>query len=60
MTVDYDEKVEISKLPPVKRYQGCALLQAAKDKKLKAALFFELGDSELVDRVMRVIKGERG
>jgi len=53
------EEIQVIRALP-KRYTGCPLLQAAKDKSLKAALFFELGDSELVDRVMRVIKGERG
>lgn len=59
MTLNYDEKVEISKLPPVKPYAGCALLQAAKDKKLRAKLLAEFNDADIADRAMRVIKGMR-
>lgn len=51
---------------PIKRYQGCPLLQATKDKKLREALVTELCDrddirapGDIANLVMRVIKGLR-
>ena len=57
MTVDHAERQFMRSLP--KPYAGCALLQAAKDKKLKAALLEEFNDNDLADRAMKVIKGQR-
>lgn len=57
MTVDHEEKEFIRKLP--KPYPGCPLLQAAKDRKLRAALLAEFNDADIADRAMRVIKGMR-
>lgn len=43
-----------------RRLPGCPLQIAAADKKLRAALLAEFNDTAIADRVMRVIKGERG
>lgn len=57
MTVNHEERQFMCGLP--KRRDMCPLLQAAKDKKLKAALLAEFNDAAIADRAMRVIKGER-
>lgn len=57
MTVNHEERQFMRGLP--KRYAGCALLQAVKDKKLRAALLAEFNDAAIADRAMRVIKGQR-
>lgn len=43
-----------------RRYLGCPHQIAAADRKLRAALLAEFNDTAIADRVMRVIKGERG
>lgn len=53
------ENSEFEVRPVPRRYQGCALLQAAKDKKLKAELLAEFKSADIADRAMRVIKGMR-
>jgi hypothetical protein len=58
MTLDTAEREFIRSLP--KRIDMCPKLQAAKDKSLHAALLAEFNDTAIADRVMRVIKGERG
>jgi hypothetical protein len=58
MTLDNSECEFIRSLP--KRRDMCPKLQAAKDKSLGAALRAEFNDTAIADRVMRVIKGERG
>lgn len=57
MTVNHEERQFMRGLP--RPYQGCALLQAAKDKKLRAALLAEFNDTAIADRAMRVIKEQR-
>lgn len=72
MTLSTAEREFIRSLP--KRYTGCALLQAAKDKSLKAALLNTyslvfpvgpgvLGYSEqaqlMTELAMQVVKGQR-
>lgn len=57
MTLDQAEKEFIRSLP--KSYTGCALLQAAKDRKLRAELLAEFNSADIADRAMRVIKGMR-
>lgn len=43
-----------------RRILGCPHMIAAQDKKLRTALLAEFNDTAIADRVMRVIKGERG
>lgn len=58
MYMTTEEREMIRSLP--KRIDMCPKLQAAKDKSLRAALLAEFNDTAIADRVMRVIKGERG
>jgi hypothetical protein len=57
MTITTAEREFIRSLP--KRIDMCPKLQAAKDKSLKAALLAEFNDTDLADRAMKVIKGQR-
>lgn len=66
MIVNHEERQFLRGLAP-KRLDMPPHLQAAKDKKLRAALladfelvFTKLESAAIADRVMRVIKGERG
>lgn len=54
MTVNTAEREFIRSLP--KPYAGCKLLQAAKDKKLRAELTVALGSTALAETAMRVVR----
>ena len=58
MTLDSSEREFIRALP--KRRAMCPHQQKEQDRKLRVALLAEFNDTAIADRVMRVIKGERG
>ncbi len=59
MSVNHEERLFMRGLAP-KRLVMCPHLQKAKDKKLRDALLAEFNDAAIADRVMRVIKEQRG
>jgi hypothetical protein len=60
MGLNYEENVEVSKVPPVKRYPGCPFQIAEQDRKLKLAFVREFGDADLAETAMRVVRECRG
>lgn len=58
MTVNHDERLFLRDLPP-KRLGMCPHQQKEQDRKLRAALLAEFNDTDLADRAMKVIKGQR-
>lgn len=67
MGLNYEENVEISKVPPVKRYLGCPFQIAEQDRKLRLAFVEAFRDEDSVrdiahiaDVAMRVVRECRG